>query len=50
VLFATLLWGRYRFGWRGKKALHWTIAGFVVLLLAYFGSKAVLELILDNAA
>lgn len=50
VIFATLLWGRYRFGWRGKKALHWTIGGFFVLLLAYFGSKAVLELILHNAA
>jgi ABC-type uncharacterized transport system permease subunit len=46
IIFAILLWGRYRFGWRGKKALHWTIGGFVVLLLAYFGSKAVLELIL----
>jgi len=50
VIFAILLWGRYRFGWRGKKALHWTIGGFVVLLLAYFGSKAVLELILQNGA
>jgi ABC-type uncharacterized transport system permease subunit len=50
VIFAILLWGRYRFGWRGKKALHWTIGGFIVLLLAYFGSKAVLELILQQSA
>ena len=45
-VFGTLLWGRYRFGWRGQKALIWTLSGFVVLMLAYFGSKVVLELIL----
>jgi ABC-type uncharacterized transport system permease subunit len=50
TIFALLLWGRYRFGWRGKKALQWTIGGFLVLLLAYFGSKAVLELILHRPA
>jgi ABC-type uncharacterized transport system permease subunit len=50
AIFALLLWGRYRFGWRGKKALQWTIGGFLVLLLAYFGSKAVLELILHRPA
>jgi ABC-type uncharacterized transport system permease subunit len=46
TVFALLLWGRFRFGWRGRTALRWTIAGFLVLMLAYFGSKAVLELIL----
>jgi ABC-type uncharacterized transport system permease subunit len=46
VVFGTLLWGRYRFGWRGQKALIWTLSGFVVLMLAYFGTKVVLELIL----
>lgn len=45
-VFATLLYGRFKFGWRGRKALKWTLAGFAVLLLAYFGSKAVIELIL----
>ena len=45
-VFGTLLWGRYRFGWRGQKALIWTLSGFVVLMLAYFGSKIVIELIL----
>ncbi|MEJ2590494.1 MAG: cytochrome c biogenesis protein CcsA [Candidatus Thiodiazotropha sp.] len=45
-VFGTLLWGRYRFGWRGQKALIWTLSGFVVLMLAYFGSKVVIELIL----
>ncbi len=48
VIFATLLWGRHRFGWRGRTAIRWTLAGFVTLALAYFGSKAVLELILHR--
>jgi ABC-type uncharacterized transport system permease subunit len=46
VVFGVLLWGRYRFGWRGRTAIIWTVAGFAVLMLAYFGSKAVIELIL----
>ncbi|MCG8428335.1 MAG: cytochrome c biogenesis protein CcsA [Chromatiales bacterium] len=46
VVFGTLLWGRFRYGWRGQKALTWTLVGFVVLMLAYFGSKFVLELVL----
>jgi ABC-type uncharacterized transport system permease subunit len=46
LLFAGLLWGRWRCGWRGRTAIRWTLSGFVLLLLAYFGSKAVLELIL----
>jgi ABC-type uncharacterized transport system permease subunit len=43
-----LLWGRFRFGWRGRTALRWTLVGFVVLMLAYFGSKFVLELVLHR--
>lgn len=46
LLFAILLWGRWRFGWRGATATRWTLTGFVLLLLAYFGSKFVIELIL----
>ena len=46
ITFAILLWGRYQSGWRSRKAIHWTIGGFSLLLLAYFGSKFVLELIL----
>jgi ABC-type uncharacterized transport system permease subunit len=46
VVFAILLWGRWRFGWRGRTAIRWTLSGFVVLMLAYFGSKLVRELIL----
>ncbi len=47
VVFAILLWGRWRFGWRGRKAIRWTLSGFAVLMLAYFGSKLVRELILS---
>jgi len=47
-IFGGLLWGHYFRGWRGRKAVHWTLAGFVSLLLAYVGSKVVLELILQR--
>ena len=50
VVFAVLLWGRRRFGWRGRTAIRWTLAGFATLMLAYFGSKLVLELLLHPAA
>jgi ABC-type uncharacterized transport system permease subunit len=46
VVFAVLLWGRWRFGWRGRIAIRWTLTGVVFLLIAYLGSKLVLELIL----
>jgi ABC-type uncharacterized transport system permease subunit len=45
-IFATLLWGRHQLGWRSLIAVKWTISGFVFLMLSYFGSKFVLELIL----
>jgi ABC-type uncharacterized transport system permease subunit len=47
-IFAGLLAGHYFRGWRGRKAVHWTLAGFTALLLAYIGSKVVLELILKR--
>jgi len=47
-VFSGLLLGRWRYGWRGKTAIRWTLYGFVLLLLAYFGSKLVLELILNK--
>lgn len=46
VVFGVLLWGRWRFGWRGRKAIRWSLGGFLALMLAFFGSKLVLELIL----
>lgn len=47
-VFAMLLWGRMVHGWRGQTAIRWTISGFAALLLGYFGSKVVLELILHR--
>jgi ABC-type uncharacterized transport system permease subunit len=44
--FAALLAGRYFYGWRGRTALRWTLSGFALLLLAYVGSRFVLEVIL----
>jgi len=46
LLFGALLFGHWRWGWRGRVAIRWTLAGFVFLMLAYFGSKTVVELIL----
>jgi len=46
VVFSVLLLGRHRLGWRGHKAIRWTLAGFCLLMLAYFGSKLVREFIL----
>lgn len=48
LIFGGLLAGRHLRGWRGRKAVHWTLAGFSALLLAYVGSKIVLELILKR--
>ena len=47
-VFGVLLWGRWRFGWRGRTAIRWTLSGFTFLALAYFGSKLMLELILQR--
>ncbi|HXV11845.1 MAG TPA: cytochrome c biogenesis protein CcsA, partial [Burkholderiales bacterium] len=49
IIFAALLWGRYVYGWRGRVAVRWTLAGFLALVLAYIGSKFVLEVILGRA-
>ena len=47
-IFATLLFGRHVWGWRGKRALRLTLAGFGLLILAYFGSRFVVEIILGR--
>ena len=49
VVFAVLLVGRQQWGWRGVIASRWTVAGFLLLALAYFGSKIVLEVFLGRA-
>ncbi len=46
LVFGILLIGRWMMGWRGKVAIRWTLSGFVALMLAYFGSKFVLEILL----
>jgi ABC-type uncharacterized transport system permease subunit len=43
--FALLLTGRHFYGWRGRTALRWTLSGFVLLLLAYVGSRFALEVV-----
>jgi ABC-type uncharacterized transport system permease subunit len=46
AVFGTLLLGRHVRGWRGRYALRWTLSGFASLLLAYVGSRFVLEVVL----
>ena len=46
VVFGILLWGRHFRGWRGNYAIRWTLGGFLLLMLAFFGSKMVSEFIL----
>lgn len=43
IFFAVLLFGHFHLGWRGALASKLTIFGFVFLMLAFFGSKFVLE-------
>jgi len=47
LILGILLFGRLKFGWRGKTAIRWTLSAFVFLMLAFFGSKLVLEFILQ---
>lgn len=46
LVFAVLLAGRHIAGWRGRTAVQWTLAGFALMGLAYFGTKIVLEWVL----
>ena len=48
LLFGVLLAGRWRFGWRGRKALRWVVLGSLLLLIGYAGSKFVLEVLLGR--
>ena len=49
VILVVLLWGRWRHGWRGPRAVALTLAGFATLVLAYFGSRFVLEVLLGRS-
>lgn len=46
IIYSILLWGHHRLGWRGNTAVRWAVGGFILLLLAYLGSKFVLEVVL----
>ena len=48
AIFGALLWGRWRYGWRGQTAVRWCLGGFAILVLAYFGSRWILEVVLDR--
>ncbi len=45
-VFGALLFGRVRYGWRGKRAVRLALTAMVLLGMAFFGSKFVLELVL----
>lgn len=48
LTYAGLLAGRKRYGWRGRTAITWSLTGFAMLVLAYIGSKVVLQLLLGK--
>jgi ABC-type uncharacterized transport system permease subunit len=48
IMFGGVLMGRSFYGWRGRTALRWVLASFVALLLAYVGSRFVLEVLLHR--
>lgn len=50
LVFVALLIGRYTRGWRGLTASRWTLAGCALLMLAFYGSKFVLELLFQKGA
>ncbi|WP_419186772.1 cytochrome C assembly family protein [Caldimonas caldifontis] len=50
LVFAGLLAGRQGFGWRGRKATRWLYTGAGLLLLAYVGSRFVVEVLIQRAA
>lgn len=49
LTFAALVTGRSVFGWRGKRAVRMLYAGSIFLLLAYVGSRFVMEIVLGRA-
>ena len=47
IVFAVLLWGRHRLGWRGNTAIKGTLSGFALLIVGFYGVKFTLEYILS---
>lgn len=50
LAFGALLLGRWRYGWRGAMAVRWTLMAMGLLVLAFFGSKFVVELVLHRTS
>ncbi|TAM09541.1 MAG: hypothetical protein EPN72_01725 [Nevskiaceae bacterium] len=48
AMFGLLLWGRHRYGWRGRTAVRWVLLGYVLLVAAYFGSKMLVETVMGT--
>lgn len=48
IIYGWLLIGRHQYGWRGKKAIKLTLIGFMLLLLAYVGSKFILQVMMGR--
>ena len=48
AIFGTLLIGRVRYGWRGRFAANWALAGFSLLFLGYIGTRIALEVFLHK--
>jgi ABC-type uncharacterized transport system permease subunit len=49
-VFTALLLGHWHYGWRGRIAIRWALGGFFILMLAFFGSKFVLEFLVSPPA
>ena len=47
VTYGAMLFGRIKYGWRGKKAVIISLIAFILLLLAYFGTKFVIKILLN---
>ena len=47
IIYGFMLIGRFKYGWRGEKAVIITLIAFMFLFLSYFGTKFVLEILLN---
>ncbi|MGY0154837.1 cytochrome C assembly family protein [Edwardsiella tarda] len=45
IVYVTLLWGHYRRGWRGRPVVWCSLAGALLLTLAYFGSRIMMGVV-----
>lgn len=48
LIFATLLIGHWRYGWRGRLVIRWTLVGSVFLMLGFLGSKFITEYLVKH--